>query len=847
MCADLNSSNTIVRRWRFGVVLLGMVWLGLTQVAAAECGEIIREFSGEEERESIVDCVNPFAVTLDPSFSVEHQVNGIVIADGSELVATSTGQAFEISAQVTPTGGEVTTSLYQHEGADYRQVRGPTENDITLSATGTYTVVTEVITIGGTGAATPSLFDRVQRWLLPVAHAQIIPITVERFATTFTITYEPPEPEPTGASSVLFLPGIQASRLYKDGLLGEDQLWTPTNIYSQDIRQLAMDETGQSVNDIYTRDVLDQVPGVGSIYSNLLDHFEELVNQEVISDYRAFAYDWRFSPDTIVQNGVAYEEGMIDLVETVESLAKEAAGESVTIVSHSNGGLVAKALVAELEKQGKEELIDQMIFIGTPHIGTPKAIGTVLHGYDQAVSVTRLELPVIQADVARAVINNLPGAYGLVPTPAYWEAYEEPLIGIENATATAELFAEYGSLIDDYEEFTRFLRGDDDLNRELNQSISVPTTVNEDLFELAVDEHTDLLDDWQAPEHIAVTQLVGVGLPTLSLIEYRQVIENDCTVIPGGQIVCVPREFLKPFAYFSNDGDETVMSLSAEAYAGASEVYYVDMLNVQPSGDFQIGHVSMTEFDDIHSLISDLFKSTTSEYSYLSKIKPTVNTNFDIEVIDSPLTLLATDETGNQTGVIEENGERVIVTEIPGSQYLEFGGSKYFIVPSDVEREVVLIGEAVGGYTLTLATLESDNETIINSVLQNATVTPTTRITYEKNASGYSTLKTDFDGDGVIDLETTPDGDLIKQPEVVTYDRLRDAVDDLQLPWFRERLLERLIDRAERLGERDYGRLERKTLRVMKRVLRIYQRFDLITREERQVVRDIINKLRHER
>ena len=101
------------------------------------------------------------------------------------------------------------------------------------------------------------------------------------------------------------------------------------------------------------------------------------------------------------------------------------------IIAHSNGGLLAKALLTELKNRNIENKVDRVIFIGTPQLGTPKAIGTILHGYDQTDSLGGI---VTNAHTAREVINNMPGAYGLLPSEGYFMNSTEPVVSFENSS-----------------------------------------------------------------------------------------------------------------------------------------------------------------------------------------------------------------------------------------------------------------------------------------------------------------------------------------------------------------------------------------------------------------------------
>jgi len=184
---------------------------------------------------------------------------------------------------------------------------------------------------------------------------------------------------PTGASSVLFLPGIQASRLYTTESDGSEKLlWEPDFLFDDaDVLRLAMTPTGESIENIYVRDVIDYAPvdnpsAETAVYGGFLKFLDELVNLQQISEYSAFAYDWRYDVFDIVSDGVQYKDERRFLVEEVERLAANSASDKVAIVAHSNGGLLGKALIDELERQGKSELVESLIMIGDTPVRYPK-------------------------------------------------------------------------------------------------------------------------------------------------------------------------------------------------------------------------------------------------------------------------------------------------------------------------------------------------------------------------------------------------------------------------------------------------------------------------------------------
>jgi pimeloyl-ACP methyl ester carboxylesterase len=192
-------------------------------------------------------------------------------------------------------------------------------------------------------------------------------------------------------SNVLFLPGIEGSRLYRPGALGEDRLWEPSS--DADAQDLALDLEGQSTrNDIYTKDVIGtSYVGGPKIYDTFSDTMNTMKSQGTIGDWEAIPYDWRLSLDDILNygnnvNGKIYYSGTQRatstpyIIQELKKLAASSHSGKVTIVAHSNGGLVAKRLTQILGESVASQLIDKIVFVDVPQLGTPKAVAGLLHG-----------------------------------------------------------------------------------------------------------------------------------------------------------------------------------------------------------------------------------------------------------------------------------------------------------------------------------------------------------------------------------------------------------------------------------------------------------------------------------
>ncbi len=792
-------------------IMVGVV-IGAPHRAAAEGCGTITSLSGEET--TITDCENPFAATITTPGSY-------LRIDGANIYTGDTATATDVAGyvQVVPDyyNSMRFTTLYRQTAAGYEEVYDetispeyPSEDDVKAALRvafpaydeSTITAYYEALEADGYDALTivqqdevddfysngdfyahvydpllPSLppgtyvavfssfvpcyvslnsatwWERVRAFFIPTVYAQFLscagnhsaPIPVE--AVTFTVAVD----TPAGVSSVLFLPGIQASRLYTDS----EKVWEPGN--NGDVRALAMTDAGESLEAIHTKDVIDEIYGVFNVYKDFFAMLDQMKTSEhTIFDWSAFPYDWRYDIFDVVDHGTAYDDGIHYVQDELTRLAATSYSGKVTIIAHSNGGLLAKALLIEHPELASK--VDKIIFIGTPHLGTPKAIGTILHGYDQQA----LRGWLIDDAVARDVIKNLPGAYALLPSLAYQEQDNTPLITFDESTTTIDFRSYYGESVDTPSEFSDFMLGADGrtlVDHLVTDPARYPSVANGSMFLAAQTEHTQTLDNWQAPSGVTVIDIVGTGVPTLKSVQYRTVSED----YDG-----VTLSLLKPWAILSRYGDATVMSQSAAA-VDYDWKYYVDLEALKLSSHLpkflqkKVDHSNLTELDPTQSIIKQtLVGSSTDNIAFVSTTEPDFGDAYSIEAVDSPIALYLTDSVGNRTGLVPDgNGGLVVVEEIPGSQYIEFGDTKYVVVPAGTNTTSTLVGLSAGGYTLTIATLGSDNTQRTATQLINQPVTAGTVAVYEKSDGEYSTMRVDSDGDGVYDEELSLDGGLL--------------------------------------------------------------------------------------
>ena len=727
------------------------------QAADVPCGTITGPHglvSARISTVSVSDCDNPFGSVSVRSTSYVFHVAGVPVPSDGVVVMPPGEEVVNASYVGAPSAGQFIFMAYRQEGDDYTfmysypphpsnpdQQQVLTEGIYTLLLVETEPSEKPVLS---SESVLKQKFARLGS--IPTAHAADLGSNI-RAIYSRTVTLVRAEPE--GASSVLFLPGIQASRLYTDGAFGtENQLWTPN--WNSDIHKLSMNEVGVSDRYVYTRDILDTVFGLGSVYGKFSNHMDRLVADGVIKDWQPYAYDWRYAVDQIASQGTQYETRVRSAVQSIADLAEDSYSGQVAVIAHSNGGLLAKAVLSELEKQGSEQLVDSLVLLAAPQIGTPKAIGTLLHGYDQAVGGGF----VIDAKTARSVITNLPGAYGLLPRPEYFSRTNSSPIHFEDAAATALFTESYGYNIDSYHTMAQFLEAEIDQRSEAD-SIYDAGIVNSGLLQDAFTLHAEVLQPWRAPDSVSVVEVAGYGIPTVSGFAYREFRNRTCSDDFVLQ-TCDTQDIYKPMPIFSVAGDETVMQISATGYEGAKDTYYFNLLKQE---DIEvIRHVNFTEADSVHQLVTRLLTGEgTDHISFISSTPDLPSLSYVLVASHSPAALQITDSAGAVTKVQSTETDLYIRQEaIAGSQVQYVGSTTYILLPNDDEYEIDVIGTGFGGVTLTVDDVRENNVSKSYEVWI-PEVQPGSHVTARLHKQTLSTVTIDFDGDGDIDGQITPE------------------------------------------------------------------------------------------
>ena len=590
-----------------------------------------------------------------------------------------------------------------------------------------------------------------------------------------------------GHSSIAFIPGIQASRLYREQTF-ENQLWEPNA--PLDVDALNMNEDGTSEDsDIYTRDVIDETNLVlpddptglvlsFNVYKNFMTSLDEEVSSRNIAAWKALPYDWRLPFEDVIKGGVETGNGNISyltpvtdtpyMIQQMESLAANSANGKVSIVTHSMGGLVAKTLLIELERLKAEEAndlidhIDRLIMVAPPQLGTPKAIASLLHGDEQSLPPRKFGIPldvIVSQEAARRLGENMVSAYSLLPSSHYFEVVDtdaQPLIEfapeLDRITGMRNLA---GQNVSNEAELRQFLTGN--LNgwtrEQAAADTDVPNVLLSGLLDKAKASH-DAIDTWTPPANIDVYQVAGWGADTIRGIRY-----DDCdTPFCADTINTLDRELFE-----TQEGDGTVVVASATAMN--TKTLYLDLYEYNRKEVINPlvnrNHADIFEAESVRDLISRIVHGTYDDDNlpqYLSLVKPEPTDDDKRLRIRglSPISINVYDIAGNHTGPVPNSNSKFFEAQIPNSYYYKIGEKTYLGLDTKDQYRIEIDGLALGSFTLAIDEVFND-EVVDSTAFTDIPVTPDTKASLTTQTVGTtSSLSLDVEGDGRPDVTVSP-------------------------------------------------------------------------------------------
>ena len=575
-------------------------------------------------------------------------------------------------------------------------------------------------------------------------------------------------------SNVFFLPGLMGSRLYNST---DDELWV--SISDSNHANLALDSQGKSINsDIHTKNDTQKLEGDGdetgivddifsfNIYQSFINDLKNWKQDGTITDYAFIPYDWRLSLDDIITNGSASLDGNLSYDQTqdfsesfilkkLEELQASSKSGKITIIAHSNGGLVAKALVQKLKDTDNPlyDKIDKIIFIAVPQIGTPDAILALLHGTELGYGF------IMGKNRSRQLSENMPTIYNLLPSASYFSTVDpvfavDKLVSFENTSFFDPQTSQYGIYVSDETELENYILGTDGRIKPSFDDTVHPNIGNATLYSEAESVH-QILDSWQPSPNTKVIQVAGWGEETIAGISYKTYLN------PGG---------FERLSYEINtviDGDSVVVTLSALWMSDSVpnvERWWVDLKGYNNQKLFDTKHRDILEIPNlrnfINSEIEDLTFTDPNNIVVNNTSTLTSNSTRLHYTLHSPLTIGITDTQGRYTG--QDPVTKEIKEEIPGVNYRQIGDVQFISAPADIAYTVKIQGYEQGEFSLDVDRQEGNeitDSTSFQAVPSSSTTIATIDVTPDFEVSS-SALEIDQNGDGAVDktLNATPDG-----------------------------------------------------------------------------------------
>lgn len=436
---------------------------------------------------------------------------------------------------------------------------------------------------------------------------------------------------------VVFFPGIQASRLTLNEDGSVNQLWEPNR--RRDVELLLLDESGHSVNsDISVGEVIDEINVAiprKNIYKTFLEKLTLWKDTGVIEDSLVVPYDWR---ESIVQVAEEVLENLVDFSPTI-------------LIGHSNGGLLARVLLNMLPEEMRGGV--RLLLVGSPQLGSFQGLASILHGDSLAL----LGGLIMDSDLGQKFLKYMVSAYTLLP----WGINEDRIF-IEGGDKAVLSWQE---LIEDFPFLPSKYRADFSL-----PNISTSTLKKaEEAYQLAT----------RTPLH-ASTTLIIYGSQRKTPVGLTYEIKSGCfwrELLSIGSD-CSKKEKVS-YVMRYGDGDGTVESQSASAishWEGEQNSIAIDLTR---DG---VKHANMLESASVLAAVESYIAGNHIAEAPSSSEKAYVAVS-----VHSPVSLLAKDKHGNQTGIILKDQESWLVEDIPNSTYHRYGEAKEIIIEAEDPHE----------------------------------------------------------------------------------------------------------------------------------------------------------------
>ncbi len=510
---------------------------------------------------------------------------------------------------------------------------------------------------------------------------------------------------------VVLIPGITGSYLFKQ--YGDNlEIWP-------DIPNLILSITDSFLNDldfningieksifpIIVGDIIREAGGK-DIFDGLIDEFTSNGYIEN-TDLFVFPYDWRKSN---IENAIL-------LKNKIDTVLEQTGDLKVDIVAHSMGGLLAKKYIAD---EGGNK-INKLVFLGTPHLGAPKAFKALMYGDDMGIKVGPVHI--FSTIREKFISQNMPSIYELLPSEKYVT---------ENGSYVKNSLDENNILNLDYNQTKDFM---------------IEKGRNSLMFPFAETLH-DSIDNLDL-SGVQTYNFVGCGSKTIGKITAKM--KRSWTSLGLHKVEDFDLKYV--------NGDETVPLSSAQAIT-ANSLYFVK----------NSSHGTLSSVDGLkQDVLSILTGATLSNSDNILSDASTCNVSGKVVSAHSPVELHIYDELGNHTG-LDANGD--VENKISGVQYDIVNGEKFAFLPDGVNYKITTKATDTGGYNFNI---EDENASDTITGTYNWTLIPLHTLQTNSEiwvgpsypSSNY-VVKVDQDGDSIFESTFPESFDGTSEAELAT-------------------------------------------------------------------------------
>ncbi|GEM_PF-2523145 len=625
--------------------------------------------------------------------------NSALAADGLKLSDCSKIGIQSDNSTTLPTGITLTNSDIAHSGIALQFINALVTNishnifhDNTVGVSLTKMPVTTIINNGWGSDSGPTIASNPNG----TGNSIVLSDTPEPVYRPWTGMKAPPEHNP-----IIIVPGITGSVLIKD-YGDKSELWpnitklalSPTDSFLNDL-ELLQDGTPSTVRPIVVSDIVRSA-STTDIFKSMISSLEQSGYTEGTNLF-VLPYDWRLSNTT----------NQALLKDTIANALAKSGKSKVNIIAHSMGGLLVKDYIAK----NPTTPIDNLFYIGVPHIGAPKAFKMLMYGDDMGFSFSiadALRISILDPNRAKTISQNMPAVYELLPSQKYLDVI--------------------GSYVRD------LTQNPAELDKPSTESLMTIDGRNKKMFPFAQALHddTDNLDT----STFSAYDFVGCG-STKTI--------NGFTDTRKQVFSLTGLSFVPEYRMSYGSGDGVVPMNSANAGNGATN-YYVT------AGS----HGTLPAVSQIQTTINSILNGTIIDTSAsgVSTTATSCASSGDIVEVHSPMTLDVYDDQGRHDG---PNADGTIEKSIPNSQYDMIGDQKFAYLPTGPNYKIVNHAQATGSYDMYVSH-SGDDDTITHQTYfynipittDHSTGTMMIGPSYDPAVANYD-IEMDENGDGVVD------------------------------------------------------------------------------------------------